>query len=136
MARSGCGISAIFASTSRSPSALSFVARASAMSSLARSLTAARSSVVNPADDLWMAVGLGCSTRGGHCRSPRVRREVGNPGLGTDVTLTIAWASLACCIRAAAAESFRHENVSAARYHSVSSSTPYFHAALAAGGTV
>jgi len=50
MARSGSGISAIFASTARSPSALFFSARASAFSSRARSLIAARSSSVNPLD--------------------------------------------------------------------------------------
>src|SRR5918996_1552849 len=51
-ARSACGISAIFASTSLSPSA--FLAReprrASAFSSRARSFIAARSSAVNPLD--------------------------------------------------------------------------------------
>ena len=46
MARSGSGISAIFASSALSPSAL----RASAFSSWARSLIAARSSAVNPLD--------------------------------------------------------------------------------------
>ena len=50
MARSGSGISAIFASTSLSPSARFFLARASALSSRARSLIAARSSSVNPWD--------------------------------------------------------------------------------------
>jgi uncharacterized membrane protein YedE/YeeE len=48
MARSGCGISATFASRAFSPSAL----RASAFSSWARSLIAARSSAVNPWDFL------------------------------------------------------------------------------------
>src|SRR5919109_3720133 len=48
MARSDCGISAIFASTSRSPASLSLLARASAFSSRARSFIAARSSAVNP----------------------------------------------------------------------------------------
>ena len=50
MARSGSGISAIFASTSLSPSALP--ARAVAFSSWARPLIAARSSSVNPLDAL------------------------------------------------------------------------------------
>jgi hypothetical protein len=60
MARSGFGISAIFASTSPSPSALSCFAprRASAFSSWARSLIAARSSSVNPLDFLLVAVVL------------------------------------------------------------------------------
>src|SRR6476661_2842686 len=48
MERSGSGISAIFASTSLSPSALSLAARASAFISRARSFIAARSSSVNP----------------------------------------------------------------------------------------
>src|SRR6516162_5275798 len=50
MARSGCDISAIFASTSLSPSALFALAprRAAALSSWARSLIAARSSSANP----------------------------------------------------------------------------------------
>src|SRR5687767_11563587 len=48
MARSGPGISAIFASTSLSPSALFLLARASAFSSWARSFIAARSSSVSP----------------------------------------------------------------------------------------
>src|SRR4030095_12322566 len=60
MARSGAGISAIFASTSLSPSA--FFARgprrASAFSSWARSFIAARSSAVNPLDFLPVAVVL------------------------------------------------------------------------------
>jgi hypothetical protein len=56
MARSGSGISAILASTARSPAALSFPARASALSSLARSFIAARSSAENPADVLPVAV--------------------------------------------------------------------------------
>ena len=50
MARSGSVISAIFASKSLSPSALSLFARASAFSSLARSFIAAFSSSVNPLD--------------------------------------------------------------------------------------
>src|SRR3981081_4459217 len=54
MARSGPRISAIFASTSRSPSAL----RAAALSSWARFLIAARSSPVNPWDVLPLAVVL------------------------------------------------------------------------------
>jgi hypothetical protein len=52
MARSGAGISAIFASTALSPAALSLSARASAFSSLARSFIAAFSSAVNPLDTL------------------------------------------------------------------------------------
>src|SRR5438105_10520962 len=54
MARSGFGISAIFASTSLSPSALSARGRrrAADFSSWARSLIAARSSSVNPLDAL------------------------------------------------------------------------------------
>jgi hypothetical protein len=55
-ARSGSGISAIFASTSLSPSALLLLARASAFSSLARSFIAAFSSSVNPLDFLPLAV--------------------------------------------------------------------------------
>src|SRR5215204_5921123 len=51
-ARSGSGISAIFASTSFSQSALS----ASAFSSLARSFIAARSSAVNPLDALLIVL--------------------------------------------------------------------------------
>ena len=58
MARSGSGISAIFASTSLSPSALFLFARASAFSSLARSFIAARSSAVNPLDYLLVAAVL------------------------------------------------------------------------------
>ena len=58
MARSGSGISAIFASTSLSPSALFLFARPSAFSSLARSFIAARSSAVNPLDVLSVAVVL------------------------------------------------------------------------------
>src|SRR5215218_6910280 len=50
MARSGSGISAIFASRSLSPSAFFLFTRASAFSSWARSLIAARSSSVNPLD--------------------------------------------------------------------------------------
>src|SRR5215203_1664266 len=50
MVRSGSGISAIFASTALSPAARFLFARSSAFSSLARSLIAARSSVVNPSD--------------------------------------------------------------------------------------
>src|SRR5215213_2797896 len=50
MARSGSGISAIFASRSLSPAARFLFARASAFSSLARSFIAARSSAVNPSD--------------------------------------------------------------------------------------
>src|SRR5581483_7651796 len=56
MARSGSGISAIFASTSLSPSAL--FARASAFNSWARFFIAARSSSVNPPDFLLIAVVL------------------------------------------------------------------------------
>ena len=57
MARSGSGISAIFASTSLSPAALfPCRARASAFSSWARSFIAARSSSVNPCDALPGAV--------------------------------------------------------------------------------
>src|SRR5438445_8699521 len=54
MARSGSGISAIFASTSLSPSALPARGprRAAAFSSWARSLIAARSSCVNRLDAL------------------------------------------------------------------------------------
>src|SRR5438309_8029443 len=54
LARSGFGISAIFASTSLSPSALPARGprRAAAFSSWARSLIAARSSSVNPLDAL------------------------------------------------------------------------------------
>src|SRR5437016_2518932 len=62
MARSGSCIAAIFASTSPSPSALSFFPRgprrASAFSSWARSFIAARSSSVNPLDFLLIAVVL------------------------------------------------------------------------------
>src|SRR3989304_5137928 len=54
MARSGSSISAIFASTSLSPSALFLFARASAFSSWARSFIAARSSSVHPSDVLSM----------------------------------------------------------------------------------
>src|SRR5215213_4799625 len=50
MARSGSGISAIFASTALSPAARFLFARSSAFNSLARSLIAARSSAVNPSD--------------------------------------------------------------------------------------
>src|SRR5436190_15287909 len=60
MARSGSRIAAIFASTSPSPAASSFVARgprrASALRSCARSFIAARSSSVNPLDVLLIAV--------------------------------------------------------------------------------
>ena len=60
MARSGSGISAIFASTSLSPS--TFCARgprrAAAFSSLARSFIAARSSSVHPSDVLSVAMVL------------------------------------------------------------------------------
>jgi hypothetical protein len=54
MARSGFGISAIFTSTSLSPSALPArePRRVAAFSSWARSLIAARSSSVNPLDAL------------------------------------------------------------------------------------
>ena len=54
MARSGSGISAIFASTSASPSALPARGprRAAAFTSWARSFIAARSSSVNPLDAL------------------------------------------------------------------------------------
>src|SRR2546426_2629622 len=60
MARSGSGISAIFASTSLSPSALPARGprRAVAFSSWARSFIAARSSSVNPLDFLLVAVVL------------------------------------------------------------------------------
>ncbi len=58
MALSGSDISAIFASTSRSPSSLFLVARASAFSSFARSFIAARSSAVNPSDVPAIAVVL------------------------------------------------------------------------------
>src|SRR5215218_3128656 len=60
MARSDSGISAIFASTSLSPSALPARGprRASAFSSWARSFIAARSSSVNPLDFLSIAVVL------------------------------------------------------------------------------
>ena len=58
MARSGPGISAIFASRSLSPSALFLLARASAFNSWARSFIAARSSSVNPLDFLPLAVVL------------------------------------------------------------------------------
>ena len=56
MARSGPGISAIFASTALSPAALSLSARASALSSWARSFIAARSSSENPLDVLSLPV--------------------------------------------------------------------------------
>ena len=57
MARSGSGISAIFASTSLSPSALSARGpRAPAFSSRARSFIAARSPAENPSDVLSIAV--------------------------------------------------------------------------------
>src|SRR5918992_815947 len=58
IARSGPCISAIFASTSRSPSSLFLLARASAFNSRARSFIAARSSSVNPLDVLPVAVVL------------------------------------------------------------------------------
>src|SRR3989475_7611457 len=60
MARSGSGISAIFASTALSPSALSArePRRAAAFSSWARSFIAARSSSVNPLNVLPIAVVL------------------------------------------------------------------------------
>src|SRR6266508_6920740 len=60
MARSGSGISAIFASTSLSPSALPARGprRAATFSSWARSFIAARSSSVNPLDFLSIAVVL------------------------------------------------------------------------------
>src|SRR6266508_2901337 len=60
MARSGSGISAIFASTSLSPSTLPARGprRAAAFSSWARSLIAARSSSVNPLDALPVTVAL------------------------------------------------------------------------------
>ena len=62
MARSDFGISAIFASTSLSPSALPARGprRASAFSSWARSLIAARSSRVNPLDALPVALLADC----------------------------------------------------------------------------
>src|SRR5262249_46303624 len=58
MPRSGSGISAIFASTSLSPSAWSARGprRVSFFSSWTRSFIAARSSSVNPLDFLWVAV--------------------------------------------------------------------------------
>src|SRR5215216_422983 len=55
MARSGCRISAILASTALSPAALFLVMRASALSSRARSFIAARSSALNPLDFLLLA---------------------------------------------------------------------------------
>src|SRR5215207_3504002 len=55
MARSGCGISAILASTALSPAALFLVIRASTFSSRARSFIAARSSALNPLDFLLVA---------------------------------------------------------------------------------
>src|SRR5574341_2137510 len=58
MARSRSGISAIFASTSLSPSALPAPRRAAAFSSWARSLIAARSSSVNPLDGLPIGLAL------------------------------------------------------------------------------
>ena len=60
MARSGSGISAIFASTALSPSALPARGprRAAAFSSWARSFIAARSSSVNPSNVLSIAVVL------------------------------------------------------------------------------
>jgi hypothetical protein len=59
IARSVFGISAIFASTSPSPSAFPFFPRrASAFSSWERSFIAARSSSVNPLDFLLVAVVL------------------------------------------------------------------------------
>ena len=60
MARSASGISAIFASTSRSPSALAARGprRAAAFSSWARSFIAARSSSVNVSDVVSIAVVL------------------------------------------------------------------------------
>src|SRR3989304_4807614 len=60
MARSGSGISAIFASTALSPSSLSARGprRAAAFSSWARAFIAARSSSVNPLDFLLIAVVL------------------------------------------------------------------------------
>src|SRR5215211_330657 len=62
MARSGSGISAIFASTSLSPSALPARGprRAPAFSSWARSLIAARSSSVNPLDALPVVLLADC----------------------------------------------------------------------------
>src|SRR5574341_1323404 len=58
MARSGSGISAIFASTSLSPAALSAPRRVAAFSSWARSFIALRSSSVNPSNFLSIAVVL------------------------------------------------------------------------------
>src|SRR6266542_5044593 len=58
VARSGPFISAIFASTALSPSALSAPRRAAAFSSCARSFIATRSSSVNPLDVLPIAVVL------------------------------------------------------------------------------
>src|SRR3712207_4459250 len=57
MPRSGCDISAILVSTSRSPSALLARGprRAAALSSWARSFIAARSSAVNPFDEVRLA---------------------------------------------------------------------------------
>jgi hypothetical protein len=62
MARSGSGISAIFASTSLSASALPAGGprRAAAFSSRARSLIAARSSSVNPLDALPVVLLADC----------------------------------------------------------------------------
>src|SRR5438128_2259255 len=88
MARSGFGISAIFASTSLSPSA--FFARgprrASAFSSRARSFIAARSSSVNPLTALPVTVALladFCVSVFGLIEPPRTdfgRLPVGRPG--------------------------------------------------------
>src|SRR5215212_1666417 len=69
MARSGSGISAIFASRSLSPAARFLFARSSAFSSFARSLIAARSSAVNPSDFFALIVpscagsSVSCSVR-------------------------------------------------------------------------
>src|SRR4051812_26867130 len=74
MTRSDSGISAIFASTSLSPSALP--AREVVFNSRARSLIAARSSSVNPLDALPVFAGfrsaivkLHVVVHGGHARS-------------------------------------------------------------------
>src|SRR5437588_2509952 len=58
MARSGSFIAAIAASTSCSPAALSLLARSCAFSSRTRAFIAARSSAVNPLDDVRFVVVL------------------------------------------------------------------------------
>ncbi len=84
MARSGPGISAIFASTSLSPAASSLPRRASAFSSRARSFMAARSSSENPVDcvgfftGFFSAIVLSSAGSDGyvaHAREPCVRRS-------------------------------------------------------------